>query len=89
MSTARLSLSALSEKRDGQITNHEDVLGYFGDEPTTIAAVAREAALSPSTVRRYVADLVEGGHLRVSGRAFATGARLYAVTARHTEDGQA
>ena len=60
----RPSLDALDEKRHGTITNHEDVLSYFDHlDPLTITEVAELSSLSPSTVRRYVRDLVEAGYL--------------------------
>lgn len=81
----RPSLDALNEKRTGQITNHADVLSYFDAvSPLTISEVAELAALSVSTVRRYVRDLVDAGYL-VNG-ATTHGHPAYSLTPERTED---
>lgn len=74
MKSSRLpDLDQLSERRSGVLTNHADVLWYFGQE-RTIAEAAEQAALSRSTIRRYVMDLVEAGYLTTGQRG---GAKTY------------
>lgn len=64
----RPSLDSLSELREGTITSHEDVLGWFDEKSSwTITALAREMALSRSTVRRYLNDLLVAGYLTSFG----------------------
>jgi DNA-binding IclR family transcriptional regulator len=66
--THRPSLDALSEIRDGHLTNHADVYGWFDERSWwTVKDLAAATALSRSTVRRYLEDLAEAGYLSRSG----------------------
>lgn len=62
-----VSLEHLAELRTGKITKHEYVLSYFEDQTEwTVAELAKEMHITPSTARRYVRDLQWGGWLRLS-----------------------
>ncbi len=70
---SRPSLDALGEIREGQITNHEDVLGHFDDKPWwTVPTLARRMGISRSTARRYLEDLADAGYLSRSGMSPVT-----------------
>jgi DNA-binding IclR family transcriptional regulator len=73
----RTPLEALDELRSGSITNHADVLGWFeGGRQFTVAQLAKEMSISPSTARRYIGDLQWGGWLGLTSHHPKTYARL-------------
>lgn len=69
----RSSLDSLGEIREGRITNHEDVFGYFHDKSRwTVPELAQTMAISRSTARRYLEDLADAGYLSRSGMSPVT-----------------